>query len=337
MLMGCRGVGLLALSMTWGCEEPSTSTDTSTATDPTVATTDDDDDDSTEADDTGDGGPCGGGQCGAEVPDGWIGPVIRSIAPQDSTPPDCPEDWPDKDLSFFDAFIEPDPATCSCTCSVDYAALCYTGLWRHDGSATCDSFTEFVSIEGGECLAIDTTTGSLDLEVIGAGAPDCEAMLEETLPEPAWGNLVSACRLEEEGEACGDADGTCIPAVPEGFEPGVCIYQQGDAECPGDPWTERSLVYNGVAEDSRNCTPCTCGEVGELTCDGTVTPFAEDDCSGAEGTSVDPDSCGTVDGAASVRFDYDGPETCEMLTETMLMGAIAPGPVFTYCCSEAGA
>lgn len=318
----------------WGCEEPPTSTDTTVVQTGTSAT--DDDDDDTTADESGDNGPCGGGQCGAVVPEGWIGPVVRSVTAQDATPPDCPEAWPDKDLTFFDEYIEPGPSSCACTCEVDYVDLCYTGLWRHDGSATCESYTEFLALDGGACQTITPTTGSLDLEVIGAGAPDCGPVMDTDIPEPSWGNLVTACRLDGDPEPC-DPDGICLPPVPDGFDPGVCVYRQGDEACPGDPWTVRALVYNGVAEDTRNCSPCSCGDVGALTCAGVVTPFASDDCSGSEGTSVDPDSCGTVDAAASVRLEFDGPQTCEMLTDTMLQGAIDPGPVFTYCCTEAGA
>ena len=279
-------------------------------------------------------GPCAPSHsCAAPAPEGWQGPVVRSpVAPGEDAPP-CTDPW-EADLAFFDDYLEPGPAQCSCECVVELAELCYTGVWRHEESQTCDSYSEFVVLDETGCVPLEPTSGSMSLNLIGSGVPECVARLDSSIPDPKWGKLVVACVTVVDGDACDDAGGRCLPPAPNGYSAERCIYRSGNEACPaGTPYAEKSLAYNGVAEDTRGCALCSCGEVGSMTCAGAAEAYSTDDCAGDGQVSIEPGACSApVEGVASVRVVLEGPRTCEKVVETQVQGAIEPGPLFTYCC-----
>ena len=279
----------------------------------------------------------GGGACpvcAEPAPDGWQGPVVRTLSP-DGAPVECGGAYPTADLAFFDDFIEPEPTECSCECRSDVSKVCYTGAWRHDASPSCDSYTEFVPLTN-DCIAFNSTSGSMAFRSLGSGVPDCQPVLQSTVPEFGWGALITSCKPgQEPGPAC-DAvpGGVCWPAVPDGFEAGLCIWSQGEVACPdGSSYADRRLVYNGVAQDSRTCSVCSCGDLEAYDCAGAAEAFASEDCSGAAQTLA-ADACTPVDGVASARLDLDLPLTCEQFTDSQPVGSIQIDGIFTYCCAS---
>lgn len=184
------------------------------------------------------------------------------------------------------------------------------------------------------CVALQSTSGSVSLKLIGSGVPECVARLDSDIPDPKWGEVVAACATALDGDVCDDASGRCLPTPPTEYSVERCSYRSGNEACPsGSPYSEKVLPYKGVAEDTRGCTLCRCGEVGSMTCDGAVETYSTDDCSGDGQASIEPGACASpLEGVMSVRAARKGPRTCEKTADTQVQGAIDPGPLFTYCC-----
>ncbi|MBL4683890.1 MAG: hypothetical protein JKY37_04820 [Nannocystaceae bacterium] len=289
------------------------------------------------SDETAGSGPCGVGHvCGSTAPEGWQGPIVRQFGQDDRDPTACPTPWPDASLAFFESYIPPGPTTCECDCSLDLAAHCYSGVWRHEDSAQCDSYSEFLSAEENACTPVTPTTGSLTVNVSGFGKLPCWPSLTVDMPTPQWGPLISACSGAITGESCGGSGGVCLPSAPQDFEAEMCVFKSGDEMCPSaSPYSAKTLVFNGVVDESRACTACTCSEPQAVTCSGSVQAFASSDCSGDELVAVEQDTCsGPLDGVASLRVEIDTPARCERLTEATATGTVEPSGVFTYCCEE---
>lgn len=291
---------------------------------------------------TGTSGTAGTG-CGADAvcvataPEGWQGPFVRRAIGDGKGAPRCPDTWPDAGLTLFDDYLEPGPTACVCACEVDLAAHCYSGVWRHEGSAECDAYSEFVVVKEGQCTEIAAPDGSLSATVTGFGQPNCKANLEADIPAPQWGSLFAACGGAEEAGVCEDGAGRCMPAPPDDFEESLCVFRAGDEPCPaGSRYPEKLVVYNGVSDDSRTCAPCECGEAPPVTCTGSVEAFRSEDCSGQVEAIADQDGCGgPIEAVQSVRITIDAKKTCDMLAPTEAMGTTAPSGIFTYCCEDA--
>jgi hypothetical protein len=64
---------------------------------------------------------------------------------------------------------------------------------------------------------------------------------------------------------------------PEGFR--TCVAQKGDIACDSySVYSERHVFYSGV-DDTRTCTPCTCGAPTGGTCSMLITLYTDAACS----------------------------------------------------------
>jgi len=166
----------------------------------------------------------------------------------------------------------------------------------------------------------------------------------------AWGTFGRACTWTPRG-TCASPGEVCLSAmvpgasalpdasavVPDPFR--VCVAHEGDVECPGfAPYTKRHLLYEGI-DDSRGCSPCTCGAPTGSTCSALVTIYSDAACSvqlgSATATSSAPACTDVLPGAAlasksagSVSYT---PGSCTPSGGTPVGDAVPTMPV-TFCC-----
>lgn len=286
-----------------------------------------------DSDDSGDTGPtqgtCDAGEvCIPDAPVGWSGPsaVYRGAEP----PPSCPATLPTIGVTASADLIAPE-ADCGCECDDAQGYTC-TNTVREQGQSDCllpifnaDSWT----LDSGECQTMSTgsivfgsTTPALDT----AGA-SCAPNANEFVTEPSWGMNVQGCDVPEDAPSC---DGGLCTATPTDPYEAVCIHVEGDAMCPEGPYSEREVVYTGIADD-RGCSECSCGEPAG-TCNGNV--YFQSTCgtlpvlyeSGPAGGCID---VGQVPGAVSYSAQPD--VTCAPSGGTPTGAAEGTGPI-TLCC-----
>jgi hypothetical protein len=151
----------------------------------------------------------------------------------------------------------------------------------------------------------------------------------ETIAPPIWDAQVVTCREPELGPECGE--GVCTPLAPAGFESGVCIYREGQHECPAGDYSVIHRHHSGV-EDDRDCSYCACG-AGTGVCDGSLQVYGSNDCTGAAQAAA-PNVCtqGIV-GGHSVGVAFTGDGSCPITMPPMPTGTIAPTGEFTFCCT----
>ena len=215
-------------------------------------------------------------QCIDPVPAGWNGP-IRAKDP--SAEAGCGAGWDtEEDIVFDGAFAPESDCTCECgapsggTCETETDALEYGEFFgaNEDG---CETPTrEFTLDESWTNPLGDSAMGwnvrwrvyPPDVASAGECSPDAETFSETDYP----------IQLAAEREVCGtvatdDAcpeDGLCVPQGDARFESGVCVWQDGDVECPAGEFTERTVVHTEV-EDTRECGECSCGTATGEACD----------------------------------------------------------------------
>ncbi|WP_437636025.1 hypothetical protein [Sorangium sp. So ce854] len=251
---------------------------------------------------------CGGFTCVA-VPDGWQGPGVLYAGPE-AADVDCPAGFPMRvDVGGRDPVAE--PATCSpCSCgapSVECGAPAVTVY----GDEACSGLNVTLPVPAGECVRFQ---GSFRPDSYLGEAPDvdrarCEASGgEATLPPPRFRTeaLVCAPGTDTGGCAAGEA---CAPReIDAPFEPGVCIWREGERRCPSG-FDERH-EFTASVDDDRGCTRCTC-DAGGVGCAATLTFFAEAGCRGATATAEFDGACTEdIPSAASLSLEVTATGTC---------------------------
>jgi hypothetical protein len=247
-------------SATTSTTSPTTSTqdETSASTDPTTA-----DSSSETTDDT-----TGSAMCPTDThvcavaPAGWQGPAAMIEDTPEDPQPVC--DGEPGVVGY--AGLAYDDAVCGCDCVVD-DATCSDVVLNNDDDLSCNTAptNSWVldgcdsSVVGGDdeyWRAISTASGS------------CSPQATFEAPPATFASRVTACPVADAPmEGCAGAE-QCIPIPSAPYQPRLCIWQEDDVECPGDMFTERTLVHRDI-DDTRDCTECTCGEV-DATCSGSV-------------------------------------------------------------------
>jgi hypothetical protein len=157
----------------------------------------------------------------------------------------------------------------------------------------------------------------------------CQGMVTEDIAPPEWDEQIVTCKTDEQGNTSGDG-GVCTPTAPEGFEPALCIYMEGEQDCPPGDFSEQFIHHSGV-EDDRSCSYCGCG-MAAASCMGSLNVFASADCTGAALASCGVNACTAVAGGQSVAVDYGGKGACPVMTPPEAKGSVAITGPFTYCC-----
>jgi hypothetical protein len=288
-------------------------------------------------------------QCISAVPDGWSGPIAQLDA---SDPTGCAGFFSESVLdTFADVFADPAACTCECgspsggTCAettiVDfYSEITFFGETYNE--TTCEAVTfGDLALEYGDIFDFPSGYEDYDVRVIGTTPAvetvgSCNVATETSeVSEPTLVGERVACMPTDPLTAC-DAETVCVPKAAAPFEAGVCIWAEGDVECPADTdFTQREVRGAGVV-DNRSCSGCSCDPASGQACDdaivrlwrtgGWVDRSIDDECNGANlgpgntwtGVSFDP---GDPSGGSCVA-DGGEPE-----------GEVAPAAAITFCCT----
>ncbi len=281
------------------------------------------------ASDTGEVGECGpSAQCVTAPPEGWFGPVVIALGEAGSPPTPCEEEtgYTENGLTLMRGYHDPGPAACSCECTLSGANSCYS--YVYDMDAACSQYQTFLQITM-DCHPF-VVDGGAYFSSFSQGNAFCQGEVTEDLPEPDWDAQVTTCKTEDPGAEC--SEGVCTPTPPEGFEDTLCIYMEGEQECPAGDFSEQFIQYSGV-DDTRNCTNCACG-MAAASCMGTLQVFASDDCTGESLADCGVNACTMgVSGGNSVAIDYGSEGVCPVMTPPEPAGTIAVAGAFTYCCT----
>jgi hypothetical protein len=303
-----------------------------------------------------------GGQCVPKEPVGWFPPALLWFGPADQVP-DCPASAPRvgfegrAELSV-DAFqcdsCACDPPEVSCELPVDWSAadaLCPAGPEAQrtsfaapggwDGACTTEN-----TIPAGQACPGGPCTQSLDIPaprvLSGPCAPRTVALPGTPQDEPSWKTAARAC-VGTASPQCTDPALTCVPAPPEVEAPLqpflTCIFRDGEQECP-EGYPDQHVFYTGL-DDTRGCTPCSCGEPAGASCTVLASAFSDAACStlvvAALVRSDNPSCQGIVEGTAlgskSATVVNTVPGTC-VPAGGEAIGGVAPTGAGTFCCRE---
>ena len=277
--------------------------------------------------DTEEVGECGLAKtCVTSPPEGWFGPVAIALD-EPGAPTECGEGYPDNGLTLMRGYTDPGPASCSCECMLSGANSCTSYMYLYDNA--CSQFQNFLQFTM-DCHPF-VVNGGAYFSSYAQGNAFCMGMVTEDLPEPIWEEQVTTCKAEDVGASCGD-DGVCMPVAPEGFEDTLCIYMEGENECPAGDFSEQFIQYSGV-DDTRNCSSCQCG-MAAASCMGTMEVYSSNDCTGEPIAEAGINACAmNVSGGNSVAIDYGGEGVCPVMTPPEPVGTIATTGAFTYCCT----
>jgi hypothetical protein len=159
--------------------------------------------------------------------------------------------------------------------------------------------------------------------------------------EPVWTLGQRTCGPFKP-KACVGEEGICVPEPTDVYVPGVCIWKEGENECPAGDYSERILRYRNV-EDQRTCGDCTCGapDVSVLSCKAIVELYWGDSCTGNTKESVtDFGTCGPIFANPTVPNSAKLGDNTEIVGKANCTpggGAPTGGPVatdaVTYCCA----
>lgn len=218
-------------------------------------------------------------RCVGEIPEGWTGPVALQAVGLNEVP-DCGGDYDDLQLDQALGGLTGDDFECGCECSVGNVAC--------EGSARVRVAVPTAVQPGPPCVEFSGAggvSGSLVTTTVTAGTPQtygpgvldysgaeehgvevdmvdvgvggaCTATASETPTSAAWTERTIACGSSDVGGACGDAE-VCIPRPLEPYDSDICIWADGDLECP-EAYPDRTLRY-GDYDDTRDCSACSCG------------------------------------------------------------------------------
>ena len=235
--------------------------------------------------DSGDDGPTTGEPacendpellCLDPAPEGWVGPVAMSSDPA-LTQSHCGGGYPELETTAFSGFFAP-ADDCGCDCGSPHGGGCSgsadLGLYPMNFNIYHSlpfphnqvSNVQFCHTSGGTIdladnvfTAVNQSLPSrfrLDVQSLAASGGECTPITTGSIPDAGFSERVDLCAPAELEPGCDDT--VCVPKPAPPFEAGVCIWQEGNHECPADAgYTERT-VYHRNFEDTRSCSSCSC-------------------------------------------------------------------------------
>ncbi|MBL4686201.1 MAG: hypothetical protein JKY37_16530 [Nannocystaceae bacterium] len=304
----------------------------------------------TEAlDDTGDSStgeslPVCPGACVELAPQGWSGPVATiDSSPTDEAPP-CPDSFSTVAVEAFDDF-EATPAVCDYDCGEAASVVCdQIGRMVNHGSVEpncAGAQVDAVNLANGACINVPVGGSSSvrlePVELLALG--ECEPIAAIELPEPTFGTRVTACEPEVmRGFSCdeGDAMGCIaeVPATPLGAQ--MCIWQEGEHDCPQDSgYIDDRVLYNDFESD-RDCTECACDDPVGVCDNASVALYTSVNCtSGLTALMTGEGFCTEVGvTTATARFIAGTPTAFCPAAQVQAVGEANPTQPFTLCCTQ---
>lgn len=286
-------------------------------------------DGSTDAGQRDGGQDCDSGFRCVPSPIGWSGPVVLISGPGDANAPACPSFAPSTAFEGRSGLTAP-PASCECSCEPPPASALSCSPVSVDTASNC-----FLVGDRGHSVAMHECTSVSPLPSSGkwrassstfSTTANCTAMATEEVEPLTWMASHRGCDLGEP-TVCGD--GVCTPPLQAGQQ--LCVYAEGDAECPpGFP--DMRWIAEDVT-DERGCSECTCGAV-EGECTGHVT--VANTCGSFPTAYRQIPVGGCTDAAAypspvALHGGFSPTAACPP-TEVLPTGEITPVGVRTVCC-----
>lgn len=286
---------------------------------------------------TGDPPVCPSGHaCVEEAPAGWTGPV--SVARTMAGRPMCEGDFPDVSLTAFADLVAP-PATCECACDEPSGLACaFPTLQYFSVSTTCsgspnsswviDSSCELVSGAPAEHWRVPSpavTEGQCSPQVV-----------TDTVMPAEWGATLTACGGTFDATGC-EQGALCVRMPAEPFASEVCIWREGDVDCPAGSYVDRSVYYTDFS-DTRDCSACGCG-AAQGQCVGRVRAFQDQTCTTPINTFTANGMCfqgyNTI-GVGSARWEVTPADITASCAPTGgdSVGLAAPTEPRTLCCAS---
>jgi hypothetical protein len=268
-------------------------------------------------------------------PDGWNGPVAVLRTDETEESPACPDAYPRHALSDRFSELEAPSAACGCMCEpADVTCPEHLMLSFHGDDAACGS--------PGVTYPVSTSCNSGPLGQVGHWlAPfvqieggSCTPMPTVGVPPPRFYTRWTMCGGEPLAGTCA-GDELCLPS-PAPFEERLCVWSDGEHECPSEEFSVRELVWDGV-DDQRGCDECTCGTMTG-TCGGGIRLWGLNVCpeggiqdilttSAGDCESYDPQSAKLLD-ELEPRDDLACPPSAPSP-----IGEAVPTGTITVCCS----
>lgn len=222
----------------------------------------------------------------ASPPPGFSDPVLLWVGePSDeASVPECPAEASERVFDGYGGF-ERAHACPPCRCGEPSCEL--PQALEGNASVTCGG-PGAVSIDApagwdGACTtpasAPPRELGSLRVPAPTVSA--CEPLGEpvggpQDLPAP-WGRRARGCAgVDKEG---GDADATCLASLAARYPDfSVCVQHLGEGapRCPAE-YPEMHQFFEGF-DDTRDCTPCTCGPARGSRCVALVSAYEDRGC-----------------------------------------------------------
>lgn len=292
------------------------------AADDTTGTSDGESTGTTTSADESSTGACG--SCISAAPEDWRGPVFVAMTAVADPIPSCLVG-----AQLLEAFsgLDAPVHTCMCECG---GGVCSGELECGMDPACADAAAGCADVEPDTCTALPEGTTSV---VFSTASLACTGMTMPSIPEASFATRVIGCAAATE-EPC-DA-GFCANPNVAPFDSGPCVWIDYDTDCPGEPYTQKQLLYRGF-DDQRECSTCGCASAGGGQCGGAgdlLELHGSEACDAPVGMIAPAGwSCADTTGATHVRFVPESAGGCEISEQSTASGEVLPTGPITLCCA----
>ncbi|MBI4701238.1 MAG: hypothetical protein HY744_08785, partial [Deltaproteobacteria bacterium] len=280
---------------------------------------------------------------------GWQGPVALWQGPGDAPAPSCAQSGGyEQAKAGGKAGLSVPPVACAdCACGPPKGVACQvttTGFFATgDCSGPKASLTVPVNVcQGFVTTGMDPASARWESAPAAGGACLPQQLGSHQIPPLVWSGKASTCGEPlPTGGGCGP--GVCVPRPHAPFGAGLCIYHDGNQSCPSGPYAQK-LVYYAGADDSRQCSGCTCLDPTGTSCQGTTALYTDTGCTVdqvvlsqvGQCAPLPPDPTPPPPPYKSLRsMIYVGASagtgSCAPVPSQASGGAVESGPI-TFCC-----
>jgi hypothetical protein len=276
------------------------------------------------------------------VPSSWTGYYILDTQLFPAEPPPLCPDGENPEILFEGPGA---PARCSaCGCDAPGGSCTHPemGLWTNTSS--CSGIPDYaLAPADGNCHGFPVNCGStcssdqrvqITQSSTLSGASSCAPSGGAATLTPLWNSEHHACGMPVRGGGGCDTGMACV-SKGESFG-GACVRRDGDEMCPTE-WQQ--VVAYQSADDTRDCSACTCDASGVACTGGSFVVSDDGSCNG--GSTPDVTVSGTS--CVSVQQHLDGFTASYQANAGTVTGSCVPdggapvggvtphGPV-TFCC-----
>lgn len=279
--------------------------------------------------------------CVPDVPAGWTGYFHMTLFDYDASLPDISCHDGSSASRYFSG--PADAALCSaCTCGPLTGAACEeASIFCTDLNSSCSgSLTSQGSWSSGSCRDISSDqmmSCELVQKDVLSNEGSCDPSPVDFSNKDAWASTAGVCAVSNSGAGCGTGE-VCVALAPmaPSVEPTVCLAKVGDNAC-APAWSDRHVLHES-ADDSRNCSPCSCAaDPTTVSCSApSYKIFDNSFCTGISNQVV---GCTDVSALTS-----DGSSSLKRLSPSALLqgscaasggsptGSVTPSGATTLCC-----